>query len=159
MRPVAGLERRRAPRIKCVYARCTLQHGRLMRIGCLQRMSSDSAVCSTCAKSRAYRTGMECTADWCQFTHLSRRLPTVLHGDAVMALLILALFNHEHTDHHSTVFFIVCPVELQARAHLQCLARYGSKHMNAVKYSALFACFTYAFSGCVAVARSILTGF
>ena len=141
LRPPARLDRRDAPRIKCVYARCTLQHWRLMRCRRLQRMSCELTICNMRAKSRANRTGIERTADWCQFMRLSRRLPTVLYGDAGMPLRTPTSFDPEPTDHPSKAFLISSAFELQAYAHLQCLVCNQCLNIDAIKYSALFCIF------------------
>ena len=58
----------------------------------------------------------------------------------VMALVTLASFDRAQTEHHSMAFFIVRPSELQARAHLQCMARNQLLNIDAIKYSAYFTC-------------------
>lgn len=65
---------------------------------------------------------------------------------AEMALLTLASFDNQQTDHHSMAFSIASAFDLQARAHLQCLTRNQCLHVDAREYSASFTYFTCAFS-------------
>ena len=58
----------------------------------------------------------------------------------VMALATLASLDNQQREHHSIGFFIKSAFELEAHAHLQCMARNRFQNYDAIRYTAYFTC-------------------